>query len=248
MNHDCFQGRRRHGVRRMWLRSWDKLPDFLRTKEIRTYYDTLCKHRVSLVLKRLFDFFVSLIMLLVLWPFMLIIAIVVKLDSPGSALFAQERVTTYGKRFKIWKYRTMVSGAEKKGTAVTVKGDTRITRVGMFLRKKRLDELPQLVNILVGDMSFVGTRPEVVKYVDKYQPVYYATLLLPAGVTSEASIRYKDEFKLLAEADNVDKVYLEEVLPAKMAWNLKAIKEFAVHRELATMIRTILAILGKEYN
>ena len=220
----------------------------MRTPEIRPYYDTLCKHRVSLVLKRLFDVFVSLIILLVLWPFMLIIAIVIKLDSPGSALFTQERVTTYGKRFRIWKYRTMVSDAEKKGSSVTVKGDSRITRVGMFLRNKRLDELPQLVNILVGDMSFVGTRPEVVKYVDKYQPVYYATLLLPAGVTSEASIRYKDEYKLLTEADDVDRVYLEEVLPAKMKWNLESIERFRFLREILTMSRTVLAVLGKEYH
>lgn len=232
----------------MWIRSWDKLPDFMRTTEVRPYYRTLCRHKFSLVLKRLFDFFVSLVMLLILWPLMLIIAIAVRLDSPGSVLFTQERVTTYGKQFRILKFRTMVSDAEKKGTAVTVKGDSRITRLGLFLRNKRLDELPQLVNILVGDMSFVGTRPEVVKYVEKYQRVYYATLLLPAGVTSEASIRYKDEDKLLAGADDVDKVYLEGVLPEKMKWNLNSIERFSFPREILTMIRTLFAILGKDYN
>jgi len=229
----------------MLLRPWEKLPDFMRTKEVRPYYDVLCKHKISLILKRLFDLFVSLIMLLVLWPFMAVIAVAVRLDSPGPALFRQERVTTYGRAFKIWKFRTMVQNAEKKGTAVTVKGDSRITHVGMFLRNTRLDELPQLVNILSGDMSFVGTRPEVAKYVNRYRPEYYATLLMPAGVTSEASIRYKDENKLLSIADDVDEVYVNQVLPAKMKWNLESIKQFRFLRETLTMFRTVFAVLGK---
>lgn len=232
----------------MILRSWEDLPDEMKTEAVRPYYDKLKKYRFSLALKRLFDFVVSLIMLLILWPFMVIIALIIRFDSPGPALFLQERVTTYGKRFMIWKFRTMVSDADKNGTAVTVKGDNRITKVGAFLRKVRLDELPQLVNILTGDMSFVGTRPEVVKYVEKYQPVFYATLLLPAGVTSEASIRYKDEDKLLQATDDVDRVYVEEVLPAKMVWNLESIERFRFFREILTMVRTVLAVLGKEYN
>lgn len=232
----------------MILRPWNELPDNMRTNDVRPYYEILSRHKISLALKRLFDVVVSLIMLLILWPVMLIIAIMIKADSHGPALFMQERVTTYGKRFKIWKFRTMVSEAHKKGATVTVKGDNRITRVGMFLRKVRLDELPQLVNILTGDMSFVGTRPEIVKYVEKYQPVFYATLLLPAGVTSEASIRYKDEYKLLAQADDVDRVYVEEVLPGKMVWNLESIERFHFLGEILTMIRTVLAVLGKEYN
>lgn len=231
----------------MILKPWEKLPDYMRCDAVKPFYETLSKHKASLVLKRVSDFFVSLIMLLILWPFMLIIALIVKLDSPGPALFLQERITAYGKRYKIIKFRTMVNGADKKGTSVTIKGDSRITKIGMFLRNTRLDELPQLVNILLGDMSFVGTRPEVVKYVKEYQPVYFATLLLPAGVTSEASIRYKDEYKLLAEANDIDKIYMEKVLPAKMVWNLESIKRFSFFREILTMIRTILAVLGKEY-
>jgi len=230
----------------MILKRWEDLPEYMRTPEVKPYYEKLKRHQISLILKRLFDFVVSLIMLLILWPFMTIIGLVVCLDSPGPALFRQERVTTYGKRFKIWKYRTMVNGADKKGTAVTVKGDKRITRIGKFLRKIRLDEVPQLVNILTGDMSFVGTRPEVVKYVEKYKPEYYATLLLPAGVTSEASIRYKDEDKLLEEADDVDRVYIEEVLPAKMVWNLESIERFSFLREILTMNRTVIAVFRKE--
>ena len=232
----------------MMLRPWDQLPDDMRNDAVRHYYDILCRHRFSLVLKRLFDFFVSLILLLLLWPFMLIIAVVIMLDSPGPALFFQDRITTYGKQFKILKFRTMVAGADKRGTSLTLKGDARITKVGRFLRKTRLDELPQLVNILTGDMSFVGTRPEVVKYVKKYKKEYYATLLLPAGVTSEASIRYKDEYRLLSDADDADQVYVEQILPAKMFWNLESIERFRFLREILTMIRTVLAVLGKEYH
>ena len=228
----------------MILKPWDELPEYMRVPEVRPYYDILKNRRLSLLLKRVFDFVVSLIMLLVLWPIMLLIAALIRIDSKGPALFLQERVTTYGKRFKIWKFRTMVTGAEQKGSAVTVKGDSRITRVGMFLRKTRLDELPQLVNILTGDMSYVGTRPEVVKYVEKYKPEYYATLLLPAGVTSEASIRYKDENRLLAAAEDVDQVYMEQVLPAKMKWNLESIERFSFLREILMMIRTVIAVLG----
>lgn len=232
----------------MFLKSWNELPEIMRIDEVRPYYDILQKHKISLVLKRVFDFTVSLIMLLVLWPLMLIIAIAVKLDSPGPAFYRQERVTTYNRRFKIWKFRTMVANADRIGSQVTVSNDQRVTRVGKILRGVRLDELPQLINILTGDMSYVGTRPEVVKYVEAYKPEYYATLLLPAGVTSEASIRYKDEYKLLAQADDVDRTYLEDVLPAKMVWNLESIERFMFLRDLLTMVRTILAVFGKEYN
>ncbi len=232
----------------MILRAWDKLPEYMRTDVVKHYFDILNSHKVSLVLKRLFDLIVSIILLLILCPFMLIISIVIKLDSPGPALFFQERVTAYGKRFQICKFRTMVNNAEAIGTKVTVSNDRRVTKVGKKLRSLRLDELPQLWNILLGDMSFVGTRPEVVKYVDQYQPAYFATLLLPAGVTSEASIRYKDEHKLLSEAEDIDKVYIEQILPAKMLWNLESIERFSFLREILTMARTIFAVLGKEYH
>lgn len=231
----------------MLLKSWNDLPEFMRTDEVRPYYDVLQKHKVSLALKRIFDFIVSLILLLIIWPILIILAIAVKLDSPGPAFYKQERVTTYGRRFKIWKYRTMVANADKIGSQVTISNDQRVTKMGKILRGVRLDELPQVINILTGDMSFVGTRPEVVKYVNAYKPEYYATLLLPAGVTSEASIRYKDEYKLLAEADDVDQVYIEDVLPPKMVWNLESIERFRFLREILTMIRTVLAVLGKNY-
>ena len=213
--------------------------------EVRPYYDILRKKRVTLVIKRLFDIIVSALMLVILSPLFLILALSIKLDSKGSVFFRQVRVTQYGKRFRIFKFRTMVQDADKLGTQVTVQNDARITRVGRFLRKYRLDEISQLIDILRGTMTFVGTRPEVPKYVDAYTPEMLATLLLPAGVTSEASIRYKDEDELLKNAVDVDRVYIEEVLPAKMKWNLESIKRFSLSRELSTMIFTVFAVLDR---
>lgn len=229
------------------LKSWDRLPDFMRTEEVRPYWESLNKKRFQLFLKRVFDFAAALLMLIVLAIPIGVIALMIKLDSKGTVLYRQERITTYGKKFRIHKFRTMVSNADKIGSAVTVGNDSRITRVGSKLRRVRLDELPQLIDVLEGNMSFVGTRPEAVKYVQKYRPEYNATLLLPAGITSEASIRYKDEDKLLNAADDVDKVYVEKVLPEKMKWNLKSVKAFSFFGDIRTMFRTVFAVLGKEY-
>ena len=229
------------------LKDWDELPDFMRIPEVRPYYDVLKKKQFSLLLKRIFDFVTALMLLIILAMPMALIAIWIKLDSEGPVFYRQERVTTYGKHFRIHKFRTMVNNADKIGTAVTVSGDARITKVGQKLRNLRLDELPQVFDVLEGTMSFVGTRPEAVKYVEQYQPEFNATLLLPAGITSEAAIRYKDEAKLLDAADNVDKVYVEQVLPGKMKWNLKAIQQFSLSKDYATMFQTVFAVLGKEY-
>ena len=229
------------------LKDWDELPDFMRVPEVRPYYDTLKKKQVSLLLKRIFDFVTAILLFLILAIPMVMIAIWIKLDSEGPVFYRQERVTTYGKHFRIHKFRTMVNNADKIGTAVTVSGDARITKVGQKLRDLRLDELPQVFDVIAGTMSFVGTRPEAVKYVEQYRPEYYATLLMPAGITSEAAIRYKDEAKLLDAADNVDKVYVEQVLPEKMKWNLETIQYFSVQKDVATMFRTVFAVLGKEY-
>lgn len=229
------------------LKDWDELPDFMRVPEVRPYYDILKKKQVSLLLKRIFDFVTALLLFLVLAIPMAMIAIWIKLDSEGPVFYRQKRVTTYGKHFRIHKFRTMVNNADKIGTAVTVSGDARITKVGEKLRDLRLDELPQVFDVLAGTMSFVGTRPEAVKYVEQYRPKYYATLLMPAGITSEAAIRYKDEAKLLDVADDVDKVYVEQVLPEKMKWNLDSIQNFSFFKDVATMFRTVFAVLGKEY-
>ena len=198
-------------------------------------------------LKRLLDILAGTILLIVLAIPMLIITVMIKLDSEGPIFYRQERITAYGKKFKIHKFRTMVNNADKIGAAVTTGGDTRVTRVGAKIRKLRLDEIPQLLDVLAGDMSFVGTRPEVTKYVKKYTREMRATLLLAAGITSEASIRYKDEGKLLDEADDVDKIYVERVLPEKMEYNLQSIRKFNLFGEMMTIFRTVFAVLGKEY-
>lgn len=231
----------------MVLRKWEELPTFMKTPEVRPYWESLNKKRGQLALKRAFDIVVALILLILLAIPMIIIAIMIKRDSQGPVFYRQERVTSYGKHFRIHKFRTMVSNADKIGTAVTVGNDSRITKVGAKLRDKRLDELPQLIDVLEGTMSFVGTRPEAVKYVERYKPEYYATLLMPAGITSEASIRYKDEDKLLDAAEDVDQVYVEKVLPGKMKWNLRSVKKFSFFGEIATMFRTVFAVMGKEY-
>lgn len=229
------------------MRKWDELPAEMRTEVVRYYYDILSKKKCSLAMKRLFDIVVSAIMLLVLSPVFLILAVAIKIDSPGPVFYRQERVTAYGKRFRIHKFRTMVNNADKKGSLVTVKNDSRVTRVGSLVRKCRLDEVSQLIDVFLGDMTFVGTRPEVVKYVDRYAPVMMATLLLPAGVTSEASILYKNEDKLLDGAENVDDVYVEKVLPGKMYYNLRSIEKFSFWGDIGTMFKTVFAVLGKDY-
>lgn len=230
------------------LRKWDALPEFMRTPEVRPYWEILNKKRIQLFLKRIFDLAVSVILLVILAIPMAVIAILIKKDSEGPIFFRQERVTTYGKHFRIHKFRTMVSNADKIGTTITVENDNRVTKIGVKLRKYRLDELSQILDVISGNMSFVGTRPEVVKYVNMYNAEFNATLLMPAGITSEASIRYKDEDILLKATDNVDEVYINQILPNKMKWNLKSIKQFGVLREILIMFRTVLVILGKDYD
>ena len=229
------------------LRKWEELPVWMQCPEVREYYDILNRRKGSLLLKRAFDLTVGVCVLIVTAIPMAVIAVMIKLDSPGPVFYRQERVTTYGKKFRIHKFRTMVNNAEKIGSAVTVGADSRITKLGAKLRGFRLDELPQVFDVLSGNMSFVGTRPEATKYVEKYKPEYLATLLLPAGITSEASIRYKDEAELLEAAADPDKVYVEEIVPQKMKYNLQAITAFSFWGDITTMFRTVFAVLGREY-
>lgn len=229
------------------LRKWEELPEYMKTPEVKIYYEILSQKKGSLFMKRVFDVIVASILFIVLAPIMLLISILIALDSSGGVFYRQVRVTQYGKKFRIHKFRTMVSNADKIGTQVTVGEDARITKIGKVLRKYRLDELPQVIDVLQGTMSFVGTRPEVPKYVKQYTSEMFATLLLPAGITSEASICYKDEAKLLEDAEDVDEVYVKQVLPGKMRYNLKMIKEFSFFREILIMFQTVFAILGKEY-
>lgn len=227
----------------MILKKWEELPKELQTEEVKKYYDILSKKKGSLFLKRVFDVVVSLILLIILLPVFIILGIAIKIDSKGPVFFRQERITQYGRTFKIFKFRTMVNNAEKLGTQVTVGNDSRITRVGSFIRNCRLDEISQLLNILTGDMTFVGTRPEVKKYVDYYTKEMMVTLLLPAGVTSLASIYYKDEAELLEKSENPDKTYIEEILPEKMKYNLQSIEKFNFIEDIKIMFMTVLAVI-----
>ena len=225
------------------MKKWNELPKVMQNDKVKYYYDILQEHEKELKLKRAFDIICSLIMIIILSPVLIILSVMIKLDSKGPVLFKQVRVTTYGRKFKIWKFRTMVNNADKLGTQVTTKGDARITRMGHMLRKVSLDELTKIFKVLKGDMTFVGTRPEVPKYTAHYTEEMMATFLLPAGVTSRTSIEYKDEEKLLENAENADEVYINEVLPAKMVYNLREIEKFSFLRDISTMIKTVIAVI-----
>jgi lipopolysaccharide/colanic/teichoic acid biosynthesis glycosyltransferase len=225
------------------MKKWDEIPVFMKNEQVKYYYNILKKKEQQIRIKRIFDLVMAVGLIIVLAPFMLAISVAIKMDSPGPVIFKQVRITTYGRKFYIYKFRTMVAGADKIGSKVTVQGDSRITKTGEFLRKYRLDEIPQLFNVLIGDMSFVGTRPEVEKYVHQYNDAMKATLLMPAGITSLASIKYKDENQLLRNAENTDEEYVKIVLPEKMKYNLKALEEFDIFSDLKTMIATVFAVV-----
>ena len=229
------------------LKKWDKLPENLKNEETEKYYKILSHRKIQLFLKRLIDIVGSLILLILLSPILIIMAILIKLDSKGPVFYRQERVTTYGRVFRIFKFRTMVQNADKIGSLVTLGEDPRITKVGKIIRKFRIDEFPQVINILIGDMSFVGTRPEVKKYVDQYTDEMKATLLMPAGVTSIASIKYKNEDEIIStylnKGEKVDDIYINRVLPEKMKYNLEYITKFSVFYDIKICIQTVIEVL-----
>jgi lipopolysaccharide/colanic/teichoic acid biosynthesis glycosyltransferase len=222
---------------------WNKVPQNMQNEYVKYYYNILREKSFSLACKRLFDIVVSLIMIILLSPVLIAVAIWVKADSKGPVLYRQERVTQYGRIFRVCKFRTMVDKADQLGTHVTVDGDARITKVGQKIRNCRLDELPQLFNVLGGSMSFVGTRPEAVKYVRHYTDEMKATLLLPAGITSKASILFKDEAEKLSGKEDVDKAYVEEILPEKMKYNLESLKEYSFFNDIKIMFETVIEVL-----
>ena len=230
----------------MKIIEWEHLPQEMQTAEVRKYYDILKKRTLSLIFKRMFDFIVSLILVVVLSPVFLILAVAIKTDTPGPVFYRQERVTQYGERFRIHKFRTMVQNADR-GLQVTVNQDSRITRVGKVIRDCRLDEIAQLFDVISGSLTLVGVRPESPRYVAEYSDEMMATLLLPAGVTSLASIYYKDEAKLLDGVENVDKVYVEKILPGKMYYNLKGIEKFSFWGDIKILFMTVFAVFGKNY-
>lgn len=227
----------------MILKEFKELPKEMQNDSVLKYYDILKQKKIMLLLKRFLDFIGSLILLILLSPILIILAILIKIDSKGPVFYRQERVTTNGKIFKIFKFRTMIQDADKRGALITGKQDSRITRIGNKIRKCRLDELPQLINILKGEMSFVGTRPEVKKYVDMYTDEMKATLLMPAGVTSMASIKFKDEDEIISKqtksGKTVDEAYVNDILPEKMKWNLEYIKKFSILEDIKICIETI---------
>lgn len=229
------------------LKHWEQLPESMQTEAVRPYYERLRKREGALRRKRLFDLCGSLVLTVLLSPVMLVIAILIKAEDGGTVFFRQERVTTYGRVFRIFKFRTMIVDADKKGPLVTGKADSRITKVGSKLRHLRLDELPQVLNIVTGDMSFVGTRPEVKKYVEQYTEEMKATLLLPAGVTSLASIAFKEEDEMIAHyaelGESTDEAYRNHILPRKMRYNLDYLKKAGVAQDLRIMIKTVLEVI-----
>ncbi len=229
----------------MILKQWEKIPKFMRNDEVFAYYKSLKKRKVSLFLKRVFDIIVSSILILFLLPLMLIIAFLIYLDSPGNVIYVQKRVTQFGRIFKLLKFRTMVVNADKIGSLLTVKDDKRVTKLGKILRKFRLDELPQIFNIFKGDLSFVGTRPEVLKYVEMYDEKMLATLLLPAGVTSLASIKFKDEEKFFEQSENIDETYRNVILPKKMQYNLDYLSNLTLALDVKIMLMTVFAVLKR---
>ncbi len=230
----------------MRIVDWEKLPIEMQTEEVRKYYDILIKRKKSLFCKRIFDLVISLILLVLLLPVFIILAIVIKLDSTGPVFYRQERVTQYGKRFYIHKFRTMVQNADK-GLHITVNRDSRITRVGRIIRSCRLDEIAQLIDVIAGTLTLVGVRPESPRFVAEYTEEMRATLLLPAGVTNLASIYYKDEAQLLDGVEDTERAYIEEILPQKMYYNLKGIEQFSIWSDMKIMCMTVLAVLGREY-
>ncbi len=225
------------------MKKWNELPEYMQNEAVQVYYNILKKRSLSLFWKRIFDIFVAALLLVLTSPVFAVLAVWIKADSKGPVFFRQVRITQFGRSFRIFKFRTMVQNAERLGSQVTVSNDARITKVGRVIRKLRLDELPQLLNVLKGDMSFVGTRPEVKKYVDAYTEEMYATLLLPAGITSEASICYKDEERLLESAENADETYINVILPEKMKYNLEAIRKFSILSDMGIMLKTLVAVL-----
>lgn len=230
----------------MILKEFKELPKEMQNDSVLKYYDVLKQKKIMLLLKRFLDFIGSLILLILLSPILIILAILIKIDSKGPVFYRQERVTTNGKIFKIFKFRTMIQDADKRGTLITGKQDSRITRIGNKIRKCRLDELPQLINILKGEMSFVGTRPEVKKYVDMYTDEMKATLLMPAGVTSMASIKFKDEDEIISKqtksGKTVDEAYVNDILPEKMKWNLEYIEKFSILEDIKICIETVIKV------
>ena len=218
------------------------MPGSMQNEKVKEYAGLLSHKKCSLFFKRLFDIVVSFLILLILSPVMLVLAIAIKLDSKGPVFYRQIRVGRYNKDFKIFKLRTMVQDDDKKGLAITLNEDPRITRVGRLIRKCRLDEISQLLNVLGGSMSFVGPRPEVRRYVEAYSPEGMATLLVRPGVTAPSSIVFKDEDKILNSGDDPEQIYVEQILPEKTRLNLEYVARLSFWKDIKIMFQTLHAV------
>jgi lipopolysaccharide/colanic/teichoic acid biosynthesis glycosyltransferase len=221
---------------------YSSLPDNFHTELIKSYCDYLAKKQVALFFKRVFDIFTSFIFIVLLFIPMFVVAILVKTTSKGPVLYKQVRVTRYGKDFKILKFRTMVNNADKKGPSITILNDSRVTKVGKFLRKIRFDETPQLFNVIKGEMSFVGPRPEVPTYVEHYSNEMNITLLMKAGITCPASIAFRDEEKILNQSNDYDQTYINRILPIKAKYNIDYVKKFSFFGDCKIMFDTFLVV------
>lgn len=191
---------------------------------------------------RLLDLFASVTGLALLSPLLVLIAIAIKLDSPGSVFFRGQRVGRGGRLFKIYKFRSMMADAAQKGPGITTAGDPRITRVGEVLRRTKLDELPQLINVVRGEMSLVGPRPEDLRYVPLYTPEQRRVLSVRPGMTSPASLRFRHEEELL-QGEDWERAYLSEVLPAKLQIELEYLERRSVWTDLRVIVQTVLALV-----
>ena len=229
------------------MRTEHQMPEFMKNHYTLEAVKVLEKKKATLVFKRLFDICLSLILLVILSPVFLVLAICIKLEDGGPIFYRQQRITTYGRVFRIFKFRTMILNADKMGPLVTQDHDSRITKIGKKIRDFRLDEIAQLINVLIGDMTFVGTRPEVQKYVDAYSEEMMVTLLLPAGITSKSSIEFRNEAdkisKWMEKGLTADEAYIQKILPEKMQYNIDYIEEVSVAQDIKVMLQTVFAVL-----
>lgn len=223
----------------MLIKSYEYLPNQMQTQMVKVYYDLLSKKKKTLVIKRIIDIVLCGIITIISSPFLIIFALLIKLTSKGPVVFKQQRVGKDMKMFNIYKFRTMEKEASKKGGEITTNNDSRITTFGKFLRKINMDEMPQLFNVLKGDMSIIGTRPEVLSYVNEYSQEMFATLLLPPGMLSLASVFYKDENAMLKDVSDVHKVYVEKILPDKMQYNLQYLKTISIKEDFKLIGKSI---------
>jgi len=227
----------------MFVCKWEKLPPEFQMSEVRPYWEKLRKKNFYFFWKRLFDILFASFSIIILCPLFLVVSLAIKMESKGPVFYRQERITQYGKTFYIHKFRSMLSNSDKS-SLITIKNDDRITSVGKIIRKFKIDELGQIIDIFLGNMTLVGTRPEVKKYVNSYTSAMMSTLLIPAGLTSTASILFKDENSLFDSCACIDDIYLGKILPIKMEYNLNDLSKSSIFHDTKILFLTFFAVIG----